>query len=189
MLISIRGTNGSGKSSVITELFDHGNYAPLFGVLGIKQPEAYKLLLKGVKKPLFVLGPYLTPTGGLDRVQPYDLILDLIKKYAEKGHVLFEGVIVSSSYGRVGQLMETYGPEEAVMAFMDTPLEQCIANVKKRRGARDDEREFNPANLTSKYNQIVKSRVKMLDEKKVRVVDLKFGKATGQILDLFRSAK
>lgn len=161
---------------------------PLFGLCGLRRPEAYECKLKGIKKPVYVLGPYLTATGGVDNVQPYDLILDLIKKYAQRGHVIFEGVLVSSSYGRVGELMEGWG-QEAVMAFLTASLEDCLKNVQKRRNARADVREFNPKNATSKYHSIVKSREKILAAGKVRVVDLDPDKGVEAVLELLRSAK
>ena len=169
-------------------LLAEGKGKPIYGVLGPRNPEAYVLKFKGVGKLVYVLGPYVTATGGVDNLQPYDLNLTLLEKYGPKGHVLFEGVIVSSSYGRVGRLMEGYG-QEAVMAFLDTPLEVCIENVKKRRAARADGREFNPQNLTSKYNEIVRSKAKMLAEGKVRVVDVNMKDGPKQILALLRKAK
>lgn len=186
MLISIRGTNGSGKSSIVLELMKHGKWSPQYGALGPRRPEAYHLPgweFDGVISPTHILGSYHVVSGGCDQIQPYDIVLDLLEKYAPRGHVVFEGVIVSSSYGRVGRFMERYG-QSAVMAFLDTPLEVCIENVKKRRSARADEREFNPKNLTSKFNEIVRSKKKMLEESKLRVVDLNFGKAADQILAL-----
>ena len=163
------------------------NGVPIYGLLGTKQPEAYELAVPKVARPVFVLGPYLTPTGGCDRIQPYDKILDLIEKYAARGHVLFEGVIVSSSYGRVGRLLEKWG-QEAVMAFLTTSLEDCLKNVQKRRNARDDAREFNPKNTTSKYNQILKSRTTIAEAGKLRVVDIDPNKGLAQVLSLLREA-
>ena len=160
----------------------------LYGLLGHRTPEAYELRIEGVKKPVYVLGGYDLPTGGCDLIQPYDLLLDLLPKYAAKGHVLFEGVIVSSSYGRVGRLMEEWG-QEAVMAFLDTPLETCIKNVEGRRAAKKDVRPFDPTNLTTKYNQIVKSKEKIAAEGKLRVATLNYGNGLEQVLELLRSAK
>lgn len=187
MLISVRSTNGGGKSTLVRSLIAEGKGLPRFGLLGPKKPEVYELRFPKIKKPVYVLGPYLTQTGGCDCVQPYDLILELIEKYGPKGHVVFEGVIVSSSYGRVGRLMESYG-QQAVMAFLTTSLEECIKNVQKRRGERLDARELNPKNLTSKFNSIAKSKIKITAEGKVRVVDLDPYKGTGPILELLRSA-
>lgn len=185
MLISIRGSNGSGKSTVVQGLLKVGSPVPLYGLLGPRMPEAYRLTLEGVEPPVFVLGPYHVASGGLDQVQPYDLNLDLINKYAPKGHVVFEGVLVSSSYGRVGRLMEEHG-QNAVMAFLTTSLEQCISNVQKRRDARADARPFDPKNLTTKYNQIVSSKAKIREAGKLRVVDLEPLTALQQVLGLLK---
>lgn len=188
MLLNIRATNGGGKSTVVRGLLDIAeNKQPIYGVLGPRIPEGYELRIKGVKKSVYVLGGYELPTGGCDLIQPYDLILELLRKYAPKGHVVFEGVLVSSSYGRVGLLMEEWG-QEAVMAFLDTPLETCIKNVEVRRKARGDERPFNPANLTSKYNQILKNRERIAANGKLRVVLLNYGRGLEQALDLLRGA-
>lgn len=187
-IISLRSTNGGGKSTIVCGLIAGAEkVVPIYGVLGPKSPEAYQLSLKGVSKPTYILGPYITPVGGCDRLIPYDLILDLLAKYAPKGHVVFEGVIVSSSYGRVGRFMEGYG-QEAVMAFLDTSLEQCIENVKKRRMAKGDEREFNPKNLTSKYQQIQGSKPKMIAEGKVRVVIIEYEQGLYQVRKLLEEA-
>lgn len=188
MLISVRGTNGSSKSTVVRGVLQAAvRKVPIYGVLGPRTPEAYELLIKKVEKPVYVLGSYDVPSGGCDQIQPYDLILVLLEKYAEKGHVLFEGVLVSSSYGRVGELMERWG-QDAVMAFLDTSLEQCIKNVEKRRKERGDGREFNPTNLTTKFNQITKNKAKIRDAGKLRVETLNFGKGVEQVLALLRSA-
>lgn len=185
MIISLRGTNGSGKSSIVTQLREQAyDWAAAYGVLGPSKPEAYRLKLPKLQRRLFVLGPYNTACGGCDAIQPYDLILELIPKYEKLGHVLFEGVLVSSSYGRVGRLMEEYGYERAVMAFLDTSLEQCIENVEARRKSRGDLRPFNPHNLTSKYHSVVKSKSKMLAEKKVQVIDLPWKQGAQTILNL-----
>ncbi len=187
MLVSIRGTNGSGKTTIVRAFLDQFKGVPIYGVLGPRSPESYALNVKGIQRPLYVLGSYHTISGGLDQVQPYDLILGLIEKYAAKGHVVFEGVIVSSSYGRVRRLLEKWG-QEAVMAFLTTSLEDCLKNVQKRRNARDDVREFNPKNTTSKYNQILKSRTTIAEAGKLRGVDIDPNKGVAQVLELLRSA-
>lgn len=190
MIISLRGTNGSGKSSIVTQLREQAAaWQVSYGLLGPSKPEAYRLNFPKLKRLLYVLGPYNTACGGCDAIQPYDLILELIPKYEKLGHVLFEGVLVSSSYGRVGRLMEEYGYERAVMAFLDTSLEQCIENVEKRRTQRGDYRPFNPHNLTTKYHSVVKSKSKMLAEKKVRVIDLPWKEGAQTVLNLLRASE
>src|SRR5690606_34634055 len=99
MLINLRGTNGSGKSTIIRRLFEQYNPRQRYGCLGLPRAEANELRVPRVAKPVYILGPYSTPTGGCDSIQPYDLILELMEKYAARGHVIFEGVLISSSYG------------------------------------------------------------------------------------------
>lgn len=189
MLLSIRSTNGGGKSTIVRGLLKAAmRKSAIYGVLGPRTPEGYELQISGVRKPVYVLGGYEIPSGGCDLIQPYDLILDLLRKYAAKGHVVFEGVLVSSSYGRVGTLMEEWG-QEAVMGFLDTSLEQCIRNVEGRRKERGDLRPFNPENLTTKYNQIVKNKVKIAEAGKLRVETLNFDKGLEQTLVILRNAQ
>lgn len=160
MLINIRSTNGGGKSTVVRNLFAEGKVRPIKARLGPRLPEAYELTLPKCK-PTFVLGPYETVCGGCDRLIPFDLIPVMISEYAKKGHVIFEGVIISSVFGQVGTLMEQHG-KDAVMLFLDTSLEECINRVQNRRDGRDDDRDFDPSNLALKYrsNERVKEKVK-----------------------------
>src|ERR1700728_2509164 len=106
MLLSVRGTNGSGKSTLVRSLLD-GSERPLYGALGWR-PEAYELMLA---RPTYVIGPYESPCGGSDAIQPYSLICPLIEKYAKAGHVVFEGSLISTCWGAVGKLLESYGRE------------------------------------------------------------------------------
>lgn len=183
MIISIRGTHGSGKSWVVRELMHECSPTPKFGKLGIRKPEAYLLQLPGIDKPLFVLGPYETDCGGCDSIQPYDLILEFIESYAAEGHVLFEGAIVSSSYGRVGRLMEKWGTD-ACMLFLTTPLDECIRRVNSRRkvgvsstpsllgdGPLMTGAVLNTKNTENKYLQIEDSKEKIRVAGIMRVVE------------------
>lgn len=190
MIISIRGTNGSGKSTIVRKLVAGYLQKKIYGILGARLPEAYFLVVPKVAKPVYVLGPYEnTAVSGCDQVQPYDLILDLIEKYARRkeGHVVFEGVILSSSYGRVGRLMEEWG-QEAVMAFLDTPLETCLKNVQARRDTKKNAKPFNPKNTTSKFEQIYGSRQNIIDAGTLRVVDISMDTGYDTVLKLLKEA-
>ena len=130
------------------------------GIFGVRRPEAYELLLPKVKAPVYVLGPYVTGSGGCDSIQPYELIPELIKKYATMGHVVFEGIIVTSVYGQVGTLMEQW-KKQSVFLFLDTPLEVCLARVEARRGGKGrDERLIK--NVTGKYNSALRVKERVL---------------------------
>src|SRR5262245_48356036 len=147
MLINLRGTSGSGKSTVVRNLMAQTGCKPIYGALGLRLPEAYQLKLP---QPVYVLGPYTTACGGgCDQVQPFALIPEMIERYAKRGCVIFEGLLMSTFFGEVGRLLMETG-DSAVM-FLDTPLRICIDRVKARRRAAGNFRPFNSNLLAQKY--------------------------------------
>jgi hypothetical protein len=156
MLINVRGTSGAGKSTVVRSLLAQCPPAPIHGVLGPGLPEAYRLTLPlGV--PVFIIGPYETPCGGCDRILPLALVPQLIEKYAQQGHVVFEGLLMSTFYGAIGRLTEAHA---SVVLFLDTPLRVCIERVKARRRAAGNFRPFNPKGLAAKHATITRLKPK-----------------------------
>jgi hypothetical protein len=129
----------------------------------------------------------LTACGGCDRLIPFNLILVLLQEYAARGHVVFEGVIVGSIYGRVGRLLETWG-KESVLLFLDTPLEECIRRVQLRRDDRIDGRTFDPKNLTTKFYATQHVKKKALAEGILRVEEASSATAHKTIVKLLQSA-
>ena len=187
MIISVRGTNGSGKSTVVRQLIGVGKGRPIYGVLGPSRPEAYKLKIRGIWEPVYVLGPYLTETGGCDSVQPFQLILDLLEKYSMRGHIVFEGMMISDTYGRIGLFLEPWG-KEAVFAFLPTSLEECIKRVEKRRLDRGNLKPLNPKNTSSRYESVQRVRDKIEAAGLMRTVTLTAGKEILEIKALLKEA-
>lgn len=171
MIVNVRGTNGAGKSTVVKDIMKPHRAFPIYGALGPKRPEANKLLdLPRFGKPIYVLGPYLTPAGGADCIQPYERIPELIRKYAVQGHVIFEGIIISCAIGTVGLCLEEYG-KDSVVAYLDTSLEECLKAVNERRETRGLERE--PLkHVEAHYHAIRSVRDRMLEIDKVKVIDI-----------------
>src|SRR5262249_23270086 len=152
MLINLRGPSGSGKSTAVLGVLAQCPHKPIYGALG-RLPEAYALCAGRA----FVIGPYTTECGGCDRVLPFALIPQLIQRYAQQGHVVFEGLLISTCYGVIGQVMER---QESVVRFLDTSLDVCIARVEARRMAAGNFRPFNPKLLIEKYNTITRLKDK-----------------------------
>lgn len=180
MIINVRGTMGSGKTTIMRGLIASFWKRTMYGRLGAVLPEAYKLQIPNINSPVFILGPYVAQNGGCDRIQSTDLIMELIEDYHGMGHVLFEHLGLSACYGKVGELIAKH---HGVLAYMDTPLEQCVANVRTRRAARGEKKPFDPDRYHKKHFAAVqRSRERALDIGKVKVVDLNFGKGREQIL-------
>jgi hypothetical protein len=184
VIINLRGNHGSGKTTVVRGFLTQHGGTPRYGALGLMKPEAYSVVVPSVPAGVYVLGPYQTATGGADNIQPYPLICKLVSKYAAMGHVVFEGVLISTTYGAVGELMERSG--EGVMIFLDTPLEQCIRNVQSRRDLRGDARPFDSAQLKAKMRSIATVRERVIREGKLRVVDADPSSATETIVQLLK---
>jgi protein gp37 len=159
-IINIRGTSGSGKSWVARQWLQNYPTQPLYGLFGKRKPEAYECAVPGIGHPLFVIGPYETPCGGCDAIQPYGLILDLLRKYAAQGHVLFEGLLIGDSYGSAGALLDQLSGEGVSSAVirLNTPLEQCLERVQQRRAQRGDSRPLNPENTIAHFERSLNSK-------------------------------
>jgi thymidylate kinase len=152
MLINLRGTSGAGKTTVVRALMGLCPNKAIYGALGPRSPEAYALTLPSCAS-VFVLGPYTTPCGGCDRILPFALVPALIEKYAQQGHVVFEGLLMSTFYGAIGRLTETRG---SVVMFLDTPVDVCIARVEARRAAAGNSRPLDPKLMIQKYHTIAR---------------------------------
>jgi hypothetical protein len=171
MIVNIRGTHGSGKSTVVKKIM--GRF-PTEVEEYEERPRGRKALVYRVfpkarsygqrqAAPLYVIGNYDTACGGCDGIQPYDRIWPLVYKYGTFSDVLFEGALVSSSYGNIGRSSEEFG-KNFVFAFMDTPLEICLERVRARRLAKGNEKPLDPKNTTTKWNHVMESIPKIRDE-------------------------
>ena len=186
LLVSLRGTHGSGKSHLVRQLLERYDAQPT-DVDKKGRPNNYVMTLSNGDK-LFVVGSYVNACGGCDGIQPYSLIWPRVAKFAELGHVLFEGALVSSSYGNIGRSMESYG-DRAVFAFLDTPLQVCLDRIQQRRLAKGNIKPLDPKNTIGKMNSCNGTISKIRDVFHRRVVVLDYRKALPQLLGLFYSPK
>lgn len=185
VLVNIRGTHGAGKSTAIRALMERGMFRHIIGTtFGLRCPEAYVGALPGVEQNVFVLGPYITACGGCDAIQPFELILTLLDKYAARGHVVFEGILISTCWGAVGQALERRGRDAAVL-FLDTPFRTCIDRVRVRRRAGGDLRPFDPTRLKQKHARIASLRAK-IEAGSVRVLTASSENAAATIIGLLQ---
>lgn len=99
-----------------------------------KQMVPGKVLAYQLPNNFFVAGRYPEGVGGgidsaLNSKGALDKCEELLLRLAQRGHVLFEGIMVSSVYGRWARMAQTY---PFVWLFLDTPLDVCIERVQAR---------------------------------------------------------
>lgn len=170
MIIKIHGTSGAGKTTVVRNLMDEATQITPQGP--VKRPEAYKLDMPGLRRPVYVLGPYENTCGGMDGVTSVSAQIELIHKYAELGHVIYEGLLLSTYYGSLGMAVERYGNDH-VWAFLDTPIDVCIERVKARRLAAGNTKPLNERN-TREREKPINSLKSKLSRRGAKVITLNY---------------
>lgn len=150
MILNIRGTSGSGKSTIVHNLlrdFEHEN---------IYDHESFKKVkLVGYKmNGLIIVGSYATKCGGCDSItetnigmKGMDYIEEFVREAATQGyHVLFEGLLITGIWGRFQNLGHEF-PGQFIFGFMDTPYEECLRRVLVRNGGK----QISEENLKGKF--------------------------------------
>lgn len=178
MIIQIRGTSGSGKSTVVKKLLSQNwDWTPIFKS-GRKKPLYYKT------KGIVVLGHYESPCGGCDTIGSAPKIFELIKEVIEKENpktLICEGLLLSEDVKWTSQLVD-YG---LVVLYLTTPSEECLVRIKQRRSAVGNEKELNPSNTLNRVAIIEKSRVK-LKEKNVKCIRTSSDQAFSKLMKLLK---
>lgn len=154
MIIQIRGTSGSGKTTVMRKVMEHFPLVPVYRD-GRKQPLYYK----SDDHNLSVLGHYESPCGGCDTIGSARQIFDWIQTLCLFKYTLCEGLLLSEDVKWTTQLRH----DEVQVIFLTTSLEQCLANIRKRRDAAGNSKELNVKNTTNRVAVIERARIKLLD--------------------------
>lgn len=158
MVIQLRGTNGSGKTWVVNQLFNAYEFKTIVNKYG----EAMGYYAKEVN--LFILGRYSNSCGGCDNIGSQDEICKRIRKAVRKGwNVVFEGLLSSHLALRYVELyreMQGQGVE-CFFIFLDTPLEKCYENIMARREASGRNYSKLPRAYIQEDKYVKKSKVNM----------------------------
>lgn len=158
MIINIRGTSGSGKTTVVRGIMDKGVVTPLDSK---PKPHGYRVTIPSLDLPVMVVGSYENTCGGTDGIKTQDEICDRIRRFAQDGHVLVEGLLMSKTFGRYAALDRELAStgHHFIWAFLDTPLDVCLARVEARRETRrlgkavvPEYKPLNPANTTTAWH-------------------------------------
>lgn len=150
MIINVRGTHGSGKSTIAKKFLQRYSWVQL-PLSTTRRPEAYRVKVRNLEIPLYLIGSYENACGGADAIQPYSDIMPRVLWYAKRGHVLFEGALVSSCHGSLIDSLDRV-KAQVVIPFLDTPMEVCLERIAKRRAAKGNLTPLNPKNTQSKFD-------------------------------------
>ena len=170
VIVNIRGTSGSGKSTLVHRFLQEHPHEPIKAILSDWKKEkvvAYKVHNKMepfvsytgfIKYPAqtytYIMGRYETQCGGWDSMSykgSHEDLQQMIDMAAEKGNVIFEGLTVSSSYGRWLKISHKY-PGQFIWAFMDTPEEVCYRRILARSGREPKRDAKGNADYNRKYH-------------------------------------
>lgn len=184
MIINIRGTSGSGKSTVAFTMLDKFPFEKITNKEG--KVMGYKVDA-GLNKPVYLVGKYETKCGGCDTIATQQEAADRAVYFHELGgHVLMEGLLASAA-GPKGAVTKTLEETRAAcFAILDTPLDVCLERVKQRRLARGDERPLNETNTREKWKQTMQT-AKALKELGYDVRAIDHTRAYEDVMDIFRS--
>ena len=151
MIIDIRGTHGSGKSSIPIALIKLHDAVPILG-----KPLTYegKVGILGYEigeYNLKILGRYETQCGGCDGIKTQDEIKARIKAWEGESNLMLEGILVSHTFGPWNEFAEH---RDWRFRFLSTDLQTCIARVNARRAASGKGPLDDPKNIVKDWSQI-----------------------------------
>lgn len=155
-ILNIRGTNGSGKSSVVRQLMEHFGVEADVAKPGTKRVWAYQL-----RNRMYVLGRYETACGGADTVSSFAKIKQQVSILAGHGDVVFEGVLWSGVFKSSDEFAHN-SPHHVIFATLDTPAEVCIERVVARRKLAGNSKPFDPENLLAKHKSVVRAQEQLV---------------------------
>lgn len=159
MIIQIRGTSGSGKSTAMKKIM-----TPAYLSLPTIWEPVYR---EGRKKPLYyrqdntvVLGHYESPCGGVDTIGSARAYRELIGTLSvDIEHIFGEGLLLSEDVKWTTELSSSY---EVRVVFLTTPLGRCLDNIRKRRAEVGNEKELNVTNTENRVGVIERARLKLI---------------------------
>lgn len=166
MIIQVRGTSGSGKSTVVREVMERtGDWVEVF-TKGRKAPIAYA----HSSEPILVLGQYNRKCGGGDTIgsarKIYNLLHNLnhylgVNHYVGEDYakhiVLLEGLLMSEDT----KWTLTFPTSSTKIVYLTTPIQECLRRINQRRAEAGRMTEVNPTKSSSRVEVINRSRIKL----------------------------
>lgn len=166
MIIQIRGTSGSGKSTAMRAVMDRigGPWKPV-KVDGRKRPLYYQLAKASPR--ILILGHYESACGGCDTIgsaaKVYDLTRELTRLTRPPFVILQEGLLLSEDVKWTLQMPDVH------TLFLTTPLDRCLSQIKGRRAEAGNDKPLDESNTTHRVKVIERARRRLVEAGTVAV--------------------
>lgn len=158
-IVKIHGCSGAGKTTVArgimreckvidTERNEKGK--PLY----------YQLYHPSVTQPIILIGSYENTCGGVDTIPEVQTVLDFIDQLHPTAHIILEGLLISTYYGKMGEHSKRFG-QDYIYSFLTTPVDVCLDRIYQRRADSGRNNKFNPQLTIDKWNTIASLKNKV----------------------------
>ena len=153
-VINLRGTSGSGKTTIVRNILGHGLWEKWTRdgkVLGYCNNQ-----LKWA-----VVGSYENTCGGCDGIKTQDETEDRIRTLLSHGYsVIFEGLLISTLTSRWEKFAKSIDAN-MLFYYINTPIDVCVERVKHRRLAAGNTKPFNTDNTVNRVKAIETTKQKL----------------------------
>lgn len=163
MILNIRGTGGSGKSTIVRDVMSRYARRTPCHETGRKRPAGYycERAHEEDGPTLYVPGHYETPCGGCDTIVSPTRAFEWIEAAAKSGaDVVYEGIIVQDSFERTVELSRRF---RLVVLGLRVPIEVCLDGIRERRQARRDARDLDPTNTVNRQKSVERSMQRLAE--------------------------
>lgn len=187
MIIQIRGTSGSGKTTAMRTVMET--------ITGKSPMDGWKQVMReGRKKPiaywrngLYVLGHYESACGGCDNVGSAAKVFDEIAALGiatqvgvKSENILAEGLLLSEDFkwtnllGQMGHDVRVY--------FLTTDVETCLQQIRLRRELAGNTKPLNENNTRNRVARIESARIRLTEAGNVTCRRLNFDQTVERVL-------
>lgn len=165
--INIRGTGGSGKSTLVKRVLElYPNHANITEKGRKRAMATCHWFAPGdgapaVRSGLFVPGHYETACGGCDTVKTVDKVYEMVRAatLGDGNNAVYEGIMVMDDVTRA----VTFDQElkklksKLVVVSLTTSIEECLEGIRARKEARGDPKPLNEKNTRERMKRQVNS--------------------------------
>jgi hypothetical protein len=154
-IINIRGTNGSGKSTVVRRVMERYSAVPVYRSWR-KRPIGY-----ACKHPspagntLWVPGHYETPCGGCDTITTVADAYEEVERGLEEGYdVLFEGIMSQDNQQYMLNWAAQKQSYQILVIGLTTSIADCITGITYRRLEKGNPKPLDPKNTIARERSV-----------------------------------